>query len=459
MVIFEFPYVIITILVFACLIMGGIGVYFTVKCVKTVNGVEEKGFSSVGKLKSTYDALKKERKNRSLVYVEISLDSMNRLYSESKAIRIMSQIRPIFLQAFSGEETSEICAYTKTDFLAVIPKKDTEAEEIMKQCLSEIQAVLLQSEAVKMAEVYFGYYAAMSTEVEFDEALSRAKQACAMAEEQKMPYCRWDSTRSKALEQKIKMENNIQSEIDNNRFFLEYQPILDAKTGKIVGAEVLSRLNSQADGVLSPGRFLSAVQSLGLNEKFDYYIFEKNCKWIASDPDKRQKYVYTINFSRSTLCDPTFSDSVIAIAESYGLNFSSLAVEILEDQSLTSDESRQMTENLAKLKEKGFLVLLDDFGRGYTSFSDLHNFDINIVKIDKDITRNATTQTGFLILKNIVQTAKELGMKTLCEGVETEEHKRLVTEAGCDMMQGYYCYRPMPVSRLEELFRNEEISL
>ena len=458
MVIFEYPYVIITILVFACLIMGGVGIYFTVKCVKTANGVEEKGFSGTGKLKSTYDALGKTRQNRSLVYAEISLDSMNRLYSESKAMRIMSQIRPIFLKVFSDDEKSEVCAYTKTDFLSVLSKTNEEAEETMKHCLSEIQAVLLQNEAVNMAEVYFGYYSAMSTEVEFDEALARAKQACAMAEEQKVSCCRWDSTRSRALEQKIKIENNIQSEIANNRFFLEYQPITDAKTGKIVGAEVLSRLNSEEDGVLSPGKFLSAVQSLGINDKFDYYIFEKNCKWIAADPDQRQKYMYTINFSRSTLCDPSFADSVIAIAQSYGVNFSALAVEILEDQNLSLQESRQMTENLAKLKEQGFLVLLDDFGRGYTSFSDLHNFDINIVKIDKEITHNATTQTGFLIMKNIVQTARDLGMKTLCEGVETEEQKRLAAEVGCDMIQGYYCYRPMPVSRLEDLFR-EEVSM
>ena len=96
---------------------------------------------------------------------------------------------------------------------------------------------------------------------------------------------------------------------------------------------------------------------------------------------------------------------------------------------------------------------MDDFGKGYTSFGDLTDFDINIVKVDKSITQNATNQMGFLILKNIIQTAHDLGFQTLCEGIETEEHKRIVVDAGCDLLQGYYFYHPMPVAQLETLLR------
>ena len=79
-----------------------------------------------------------------------------------------------------------------------------------------------------------------------------------------------------------------------DRFFLVYQPVVDAKTKKIIGAEALSRLNSSSDGVLNPASFLSAVDSVGLNNKFDYYIFEKNCKWISNDKKQREGYKYTI---------------------------------------------------------------------------------------------------------------------------------------------------------------------
>ena len=265
-------------------------------------------------------------------------------------------------------------------------------------------------------------------------------------------HCQWDSSNGREFERKIKIENNIQNEIDNNRFFLEYQPILDAKTNKIMGAEVLARLNSPTEGVLTPRFFLSAVNNVGLNEKFDFYIFEKNCKWISNDSENRMQYVYTINFSRYTLCHQDLAEKIIETIEKYGIDYSCIAIEILEDKSLNENERSTMIKNLRLLKEKGILILLDDFGKGYTSFGDLSEFDISIVKIDKSITQNATSQTGFLILKNIIQTAHDLGFKALCEGIETEEHKNMVVDAGCDMLQGYYFYRPMPVTQLETLF-------
>ena len=138
--------------------------------------------------------------------------------------------------------------------------------------------------------------------------------------------------------------------------------------------------------------------------------------------------------------------------EKYGVDYPCLAVEILEDKELTVSEKGAMTKNLTRLKEKGVSILLDDFGKGYASFDDLAELDISIVKVDKALTQNAITETGYLILKNIIQTAHDLGFKTLCEGIETEEQKLKAVEAGADLLQGYYFYRPMSVARFEELF-------
>jgi EAL domain-containing protein (putative c-di-GMP-specific phosphodiesterase class I) len=111
-----------------------------------------------------------------------------------------------------------------------------------------------------------------------------------------------------------------------------------------------------------------------------------------------------------------------------------------------------MTNNLAILKRKGVLILIDDFGKGYAQYGDLTQFDISIVKIDKSITQNAVSEKGFTILESIISTAHNLGFKTICEGIETEEHRKQVIKAGCDMVQGYYFYRPMPVTQFETLF-------
>lgn len=452
MKIFEYPYVIITILAMFFLVMGLIGLYFTMKSVRTAKGTAEKSFCGMGRIENDFEKAGASRKNRCIVYISISLDSMKRLYSESKAIRMYEHIKKILLNHFCLSISGEISLYGNENFVALNDLDSGEIAQCIDKCFEEINDIFVKHSAVNVVRINFGYHVTSSTEVSFKTALSRAKQACSIAEDKDVLYCQWDNSNGKEFERKIKIENNIQSEIDNNRFFLEYQPILDAKTNRIIGAEVLSRLNSPTEGVLTPFFFLSAVNNVGLNGKFDYYIFEKNCKWISSDKERRTKYVYTLNFSRYTLCDPTLADNIINIIEKYGIDYSCIAIEILEDKSVNDDEKSTMIKNLARLKEKGILILLDDFGKGYTSFGDLTDFDISIVKIDKSITQNAINQTGFLILKNIIRTAHDLGFKTLCEGIETEEHKKIVVDAGCDILQGYYFYRPMPVTQLEKLF-------
>ena len=449
---FEYPYVIITILAMFFFLMILVGLYFTMKSVKTAKGTSEKSFCGIGKIENSFEKTVASRKNCCIVYISIYLDSMKRLYSESKAIRMYEQIKRILFNHLCLGIGGEISLYGNENFVASNNLESGEIAQCIDKCFEEINEAFVKHNAVNVVRVNFGYHLTSSTDVSFKTALGRAKQACSIAHDKNVLYYQWDSSNGKEFERKIKIENNIKNEIDNNRFFLEYQPIIDAKTNKIMGAEVLSRLNSTTEGVLTPYFFLSAVNNVGLNEKFDYYIFEKNCKWISSDKENRIKYVYTINFSRYTLCDPNLADRIIEIVEKYGIEYSCIAVEILEDKDLDEDEKSVMIKNLARLKEKGILILLDDFGKGHTSFGDLAEFDISIVKIDKTITKNATNKTGFLILKNIIRTAHDLGFKTLCEGIETEEHKNTAVEAGCDILQGYYFYRPMPVAQLETLF-------
>ncbi len=450
--IFEYPYVIITILAIVFLAMGLIGLYFTLKSVKTAKGTAEKGFCGIGKIENDFEKAGNTRKNRCVVYISISLDNMKRLYSESKAGRMYEQIKIILFKHFCIVAGGEISIYGKDNFVVLSSLEAEATEKRIAGCFEEVNEAFVKHGAVNVVRANFGYHCTSATDIPFKTALGRAKQACSMAEDKGVLYCRWDNSNGKAFERKIKIENSIQSEIDNNRFFLEYQPIMDAGTNKLIGAEVLSRLNSQTEGILTPYFFLSAVSNVGLNDKFDYYIFEKNCKWISSDKESRAKYVYTINFSRNTLCDVGFADNIIKIIEKYGIDSSCIAVEILEDKSLDKEQKAAMVKNLTRLKERGVLILLDDFGKGYTGFGDLSDFDISIVKIDKSITQNAANQTGFLILKNIIHTAHDLGYKALCEGIETEEHRRIAVEAGCDMLQGYYFFRPMPVAKFETLF-------
>ena len=454
--IFRYPYIIITIFVSVVIAMGAIAIYFAIRGMKTANGKDEVDFTNVNKLENNYDRMGKLRNNRCVVYISVSLDKVRGLYTESEAKKLLYGIKSALLTAFSVEGDSMISAYGEKDYV-VLANWDAEvARANIGKCQTELNKCLTDHNALKVVDLRMGSFFAVGTQVTFDESIGRAKQAAMLAQSENKMHAEWDASSGKALEKKIKIENNIEREIDNNRFFLEYQPVLDAKTKRIMGAEVLSRLNSESDGVLTPGSFLSAVDSVGIHQKFDYYIFEKNCKWIANDKQHREQYKYAINFSRATLCAPDFASTIISIVEKYDLKYTCLAVEILEDKEIVGAARTQMLENLSTLKEKGMLILLDDFGSGHTTFGDLQNIDISTVKIDKSITQNAVTETGFIILKNIIRTSQDIGFKTLCEGIETKEHEEAAIKAGCDMLQGYYYYRPMPVSQLEKVFEQHK---
>lgn len=457
MIIFQYPFIIITILVFCIIIAGAIAVYFAMKGAKAANQQEEKGFCSTARLEKEYRKLSSYTSEKScLIYIGVNLDDVKKIHSEAKAQSILNKIKNILLKNFVSDNNGLISEHKSEVFIVLNSLEEEKNEKAIHACMTEINKIFTDNETVNTADVHFGYYNILPTAADFSTAVIRAKQAFTLAKDSNKTLYTWDSKCGKKLEQKIKIENNIQSEIENNRFFLEYQPIIDSATKKIVGAEVLSRLNSESDGIISPRDFLSAVDSVGINDKFDYYIFKKNCMWISNNKTEREKYFYAINFSRSTLCSSSFSDTMLKIIDDYGLTHTSLAIEILEDKNLSAEQKNTLMSNLSILKEKGVSILLDDFGSGFTSFTDLNDFKVNIVKIDRIVTQNAVTDNGFVILSNIIKTAKDLGFKTLCEGVENEEQEEKALRAGCDMLQGYYYYRPMPVAQLEELLTKQK---
>ena len=447
--IFQNTYILIATLAIGVVILVSISIYFALRGINVANGQTDRSFTSISNLERQFKRMGKARTSRLLLYINLSYDNLHISKAQEK---LFLEIKHKLLDVFADGEESLVAAYDDTNYIILLSLNCETIREQIESCLNDLNKILLKHRALNVVSVIIGAFDSSCIEVTFDDAIVRAKQACTLAKTQKTPYAEWTASGGNALAKKIKIENNIEKEIDNNRFFLEYQPVLDAKTKEIIGAEVLSRLNSENDGILSPGSFLSAVDSVGINNKFDYYIFEKNCKWISNDKKQREGYKYTINFSRSTLCEPAFAEKIVSIAEKYGLKLSCLAVEVLEDKNITGEAKTQMMENLSLLKKKGISILLDDFGSGYTTFGDLQNLDISIVKIDKAITQNSVTETGFIILQNIIKTSKDIGFKTLCEGIETKEQEEAVIEAGCDLLQGFYYYKPMPVARLEELF-------
>lgn len=454
---FTSPLFIISALALVFLAILSLGIWFAVQTAKASRGGGKAAFVSWNQLEGYYNELNRGRKGRCTTYIGISLDAAVTLYSESRAWRIYSKIIPILMEHFASD-SCRISLCDNKNLVAVSSRNVDEAKENITKCLAAVNTCLSKQGARMTVGIRFGTFCSMAGTVDFEEAVNRAKQACTLAESENAPYLEWNIRSGKQLEQKIDMENSIEGAIDRNRFFLEYQPLLEAKSGRIVGCEVLSRLNSEEDGILPPGVFLTAVSAVGVGDKFDYYVFEKNCKWIANNRRDRMGIFYTVNISRSTLCDPDFLPTISEIIARYELTPQMIAIEVLEDKDVTGDALNVLTDNIKKLRARGHSVLLDDFGSGVTTFEDLQKLDVDIIKIDKAITQGTDTEAGLTIFSGMVKTAKELGLRVVCEGVETEEQAKIAIAEGCDYLQGYYYSRPVPVSRLEQMVRkqNEE---
>lgn len=240
----------------------------------------------------------------------------------------------------------------------------------------------------------------------------------------------------------------IEKFMKDNDFYQVFQPFIDSRTNEIVGCEALTRLRGGKDGVTMPEGFLEKIRDERLYLKFDMFVFGKCCEWIKNRKNKKS-LVVTCNFSRRTLATDNSAKNIIRIAEKTGVSPENIAIEIIEDAVRGCDD--KMADNISKLKAAGFKIYLDDFGKAHTSIGDLTKLRPDVIKLDREMLCNASEKEGRIVLESMVKLAKKIGTVVLCEGIETKEQAQTATASGCDLLQGFYYYKPMTAEDLDEL--------
>ena len=226
-----------------------------------------------------------------------------------------------------------------------------------------------------------------------------------------------------------------------------FQPLIDASTGKIASAEVLVRWFHPVKGLLSPGEFLETAEKMGLITKIDEIVFGGLYEALALfDETGVNLPRVAVNVSSGRLADPTFIHDIRVS----GINPARLTVEILESVYLEriSDHVRW---TLDELDELGVRIAVDDFGTGHASVQGLLKIRPNIVKIDRQFIQPVVAdESARALVSSIIGIGKNLGMTIVAEGVESNEHARLVTEMGCDYLQGFFFGKPMCAADLRD---------
>ncbi|MEG2870403.1 MAG: bifunctional diguanylate cyclase/phosphodiesterase [Clostridium sp.] len=246
-------------------------------------------------------------------------------------------------------------------------------------------------------------------------------------------------------------QSRIQPAIDAGDIRLFLQPKVNLKTGHIDGAEVLVRWISSETGMIPLKDFLPSLNATGLIRCIDLYLFDQVCacldRWYH-EYDKKVKI--SVNLAGCSFNYNDFFEDYREIFERYQIPKECIEFELLESIILNNVERVQQVVD--ELRNYGFTCSLDDFGSGFSSYSVLTSANLSVVKIDRSLFLNAANPKEKTVIRHIIQTAHELNMSTVAEGVETMEYVNYLQSLGCDYIQGYVFYKPMPATEFETRF-------
>lgn len=429
-----------------CVLAVAFALVFIKRAVGSFDGKHANEFVSVSALQRRYDKIReKSLVPCSVGYIRASHDTG----ADAEAYAHLSET----ILATFGNEENITARLSDGDFLVLTkygePKLILATEQIEREMI-----IFSKGHRVENRSMYFGAYLMPASNIDFDEAVFRAKLACDEATKTRVGYFAWDYSLQMDHENKSQIEEGLMSGIENNNFFLEFQPIVDIQEGNIVGGEILTRLSSDSKVIL-PSDFVKIVRDRELESEFDFYVFEKACIWVRAHRDICDKLSYlTVNFSRKTVSETGFVEAFTEISSRYNVPPTFLAVEVIEDKETENFDTESAKKNLNALVRRGIMVFLDDFGEGYTSFDDLQNYPVACIKIGKTITDNLNTGIGVRIFHSIMNIAKNLDVAVVCEGVETPEQIEILRKNECRFVQGFYFYRPMNSEQFEKVVNN-----
>lgn len=254
------------------------------------------------------------------------------------------------------------------------------------------------------------------------------------------------------LREHIEMESELKDAIRaENQLMLYYQPIVDLKTGALIGTEALARWNHPTKGFIPPSDFISVSEKsdliIELSDKLLNIAFKQAQSW-----EKKPDAPYlSVNISVKQFAKEDFVDHMIVLLQTFQINAHNILLEFTE--SVMLDSTNETFLKFEKLKKIGFQIGIDDFGTGYSSMGYIHKLPIDILKIDRtfviDVIKNNKSQA---IVSAITKLSSSLGIKTIAEGVEQEEDADWLKAFDCDFGQGYLYDQPLPIEAFEKKY-------
>ena len=270
--------------------------------------------------------------------------------------------------------------------------------------------------------------------------------------------CIYNSEMQFLVQKESRLLSEFMQALKNREITFYLQPQCRISSKKVVGVEALARWIKPDGTIIPPGDFIPVIEKYGFIPDLDQYIWERVCESLSAWMKAGHKCVpASINVSRADLFSIDITKKLSDLAEKYEIPTNMIKVEITESSYV---EASDLVDNLvSKLREKGFSVLMDDFGSGYSSLNMLSTIKLDAIKLDARFLKidDDTDSKALHILESVVNMAKTIGLPISVEGVETKFQCDFLENLGCRYIQGYYFYRPMPVEEFERLILNEDM--
>lgn len=379
--------------------------------------------------------------------------AVNELFGvESGDVVLQNIFRTLTYSKLSPVITSRV---ESDHFVCLVENKNLDFEELTSVCDNKF---VKDGKCMNLI-IRCGIFYVEEKPMKISGMIDRAKLAKRyITDEYVQPYMVYDHSMQVAYIDKAKLAGELQEGIAKEQFKVYYQPVIDTKTEKIASAEALIRWIHPDKGFISPALFIPALEENGHISELDFYAL-KNVWQFINDRCENNKFVVpiSVNLSWMDFYDEIMMEKILKEMDRFREN----GREHMARFEITETSYAAIRENrsgiLESLRIKNAKILLDDFGSGFSSFGMLQDYDFDILKIDMSFIRkigeNPKTKS---IVHSIIGMAHEIGIKTVAEGVETEEQVSFLRQSGCDYIQGYYYSKPLPEEEFVEFLEKAD---
>lgn len=312
---------------------------------------------------------------------------------------------------------------------------------------------IIEESGLPRAIIKFGIYENITHAKSIISACDKAHIALNSIKHQYGKYIAYyDDTLRRSLDIEHKIENGMHEALISNQFKVYYQPKHNAVNGQLIGAEALIRWVHPEYGFMSPADFIPLFEKNGFIVEADFYVWRHTCENLSKWKRAGLNVVpVSVNASKLTFAQKNLLDYLTSITSDNDISSDLLHIEITE--TLMTDDIDSLVEKLEAIKSQGHQIELDDFGSGYSSINLLSALPLDVVKLDMSFMRQFGDVKRSKVLAACIKLAKELGYKTISEGVEHKEQSDLLSVLGVDAIQGYYYSKPLPEEEFEEYIK------